>query len=155
MTASIEFYSLLLPRGLWEHHLDMYASKGEWLKFIMIVIISHIKLLHKFIANLLIFSLIRLFLSYKPYLVITFQFRQTILKKFAFFFLIHLFILWTLSLLFIHILCSSLCLPFPTAHARRILQQSNRNACNEAPGNNLLSFGVHFLLIFSISLKYP
>lgn len=61
--------------------------------------------------------------------------------------------LQTLSLLFIHILCSSLCLPFPTAHARRILQQSNRNACNEAPGNNLLSFGVHFLLVLPLVLK--
>lgn len=33
---------------------------------------------------------------------------------------------------------------FPTAHARRVLQQCNRNACSEMPGNNLLSFGVHF-----------
>lgn len=61
MTASIEFYSPLPPQELWEVHLDVYASKSEWQKFIMIVIISHIKFIYKFIANLLIFSLIRLF----------------------------------------------------------------------------------------------
>lgn len=87
--------------------------------------------------------LMRLFLN-RAY-VITFQFRQIALKEFAY--LIFLFTCLYCRPYHTHFMFI-LCLPFPTAHARRILQQSNRNACNEAPGNNMFSFGVHSMLIF-------